>query len=88
MSNYQCFIDGTYRVQNPEIYEDVNSSSEKQEIIYQLKACLAEQLQLLEEGMKLHQRKCLTDMRPLHNHLYLRFQEMKMKLTQLLQVVD
>jgi hypothetical protein len=85
ISNYQCFLDGSYRVAHPEIAENVDSTPEKQKIIEQLRASLYEQLQLLDEGMKLHSRKCLSEMRPLHNHLTLRYQEMNKNLKRLLE---
>jgi hypothetical protein len=86
ISNYQCFLDGSYRLAHPEIAEDVDSSPTKQQIIEQLRTSLYEQLQLLEEGMKLHHRKCLPEMRPLHEHLTHRHHEMSMNLRRLLEV--
>ena len=85
LTNYESFIDGTYQKDNPEIANDVNSSVEKQQVIQQLIFALYDQLQLLEDGMKLHQRKCLVDMIPLHEHLYGRYQQMKENLIRLLK---
>lgn len=85
LSNYETFINGSYKDVNPEIEDDVKSTPEKQLVIQQLISALHEQLQLLEEGMKLHQRKCLAEMRQLHNHLYLTYQKMKTNLNRLLE---
>ena len=85
LKNYETFITGEYRQQNPEIAEDVDSTATKQEIVAILKSCLAEQLQLLEVGIGLHARKCLESMKPLHDHVEATFHKMKFELSQLLR---
>ena len=85
LKNYETFITGEYRQQNPEIAEDVDSSPLKQHVVAVLKACLAEQLHLLEVGISLHGHKCLEAMKPLHDHIEVTFHKMKLELTQLLR---
>ena len=84
IKNYESFITGSYRSENPEIAEDVDSSDIKKKSVETLKTCLREQLKLLESGINLHRTKCLESMRPLHVHIEGTFVNMKSELLALL----
>ena len=84
IKNYESFVTNSYRSDNPEIAEDVDSNEKKKQSVQMLKDCLREQLKLLERGINLHRTKCLESMRPLHVHIEGTFVNMRSELTALL----
>jgi hypothetical protein len=87
IKNYESFITGSYRQENPEIAEDIDQHMEKKgDLVSRLKACLHAQMDLLERGIALHRVKCLESMMPLHTHVELTFGKMKTELNELLDV--
>ena len=85
IKNYESFITGSYREDNPEIAADVDShQSTKGDLIDRLKKCLIDQIELLEKGIAIHNEKCLESMKPLHSHVDMTFKKMKMELQELL----
>jgi hypothetical protein len=85
IKNYESFITGSYREENPEIAEDIDTNIDKKgDLVDRLKACLHNQMDLLEKGISLHRVKCLESMIPLHSHVEVTFGKMKRELNELL----
>ena len=85
IKNYESFITGSYREDNPEIAADVDShQSTKGDLIDRLKKCLIDQIELLQKGIAIHSKKCLESMIPLHSHVNMTFDKMKKELQELL----
>ncbi|GMH67394.1 hypothetical protein TL16_g04668 [Triparma laevis f. inornata] len=79
IGNYETFINGKYKVENAEIYEDVKSSPLKATAPSRLLACLREQLLILEAGVVIHATKCSPSLLPLHEHIDTMFAKMKVE---------
>ncbi len=86
IKNYETFITGVYRENNPEIAEDVDSHPSKKALVKNLISLLLEQQKLLEEGIQLHGRKCLESMQPLHAHIKTTYGKMKSELNAVLEM--
>ena len=86
IKNYESFITGSYRQENPEIAEDIDQHfTKKGNLVERLKTCLQSQMEWLEKGIALHRVKCLESMIPLHAHVELTFGKMKKELNELLE---
>lgn len=69
IGNYATFINGQYKVDNSEIWDDVNSSDAKRSYPSKLLDVLGEQIEILEMGVRLHETKCSPSLLPLHQHI-------------------
>jgi len=84
IKNYESFITGSYRSDNPEIAEDIDRCAQKHGIVQLLKDTLRDQLTILDRGIQLHRKKCLESMQPLHVHIENLFVKMRGELEVLL----
>ena len=85
LNNYSTFIDGTYREENPEIYEDVMSNEFKKKAPSRLILSLKEQLWLLQWGVRVHGSKCSESLKPLHEHIQMMFSKMEVDMTKMIE---
>ena len=69
INNYRTFITEEYKVDNPEIYEDMEKQPEKLRAVDDLKKALKEQKDILREGITLHALIIDPQLRPLHDHM-------------------
>lgn len=85
IKNYESFITGSYREDNPEIASDIDDNLPKKgDLVERLKQCLVVQMELLGRGIEVHGEKCLESMLPLHSHVETTFGKMKRELRDLL----
>jgi len=77
LNNYETFIDGKYKDENPEIYEDVMSNEIKKKAPERLILALKEQMSLLDWGVRVHKSKCSETLLPLHEHIEIMFAKLK-----------
>jgi len=84
LNNYVTFIDGTYKTENPEIYDDVMSNEIKRKAPRRLIVALQEQMVLLTWGVGVHKSKCSESLLPLHEHIEMMYAKLKVSVEEMI----
>lgn len=79
--NYYPIINGEYKKTHPEIYESIDNEND---IINELINSLHKLIDILNEAMTIQDLKCDKQMRPFHEHLMSKFEQMKKVLGEVL----